>query len=215
MNCRARRSVTGCCSAVLVAQGSATARASTETGRCRGPYAIRVLHRRARALEAVLKTLEEFQVDRRASLRARPISSRTATGSCRSSTAAAGGSAAAAERKVAGAQSGASVRTARARTRSRKTPRIAEALCNPGRLCEVSVRDARALARQAVPTASRCARRTALAPDNPRVQLDPGVVRAECDGGSCGDERWRAVVASFEAAPPSRPGKPDGVTRRR
>ncbi len=50
---------------------------------------------------------------------------------------------------------------------------------------------------------------TGLAPDNPRVKL----VQAICAPNSATDpaaaERWRAVVASFEAAPPSRPGKPD------
>jgi tetratricopeptide (TPR) repeat protein len=60
-----------------------------------------------------------------------------------------------------------------------------------------------------------CARskslRTALsqAPDNPRVKL----IDAWCSQGAGNDpaalERWRAVVATFEAAPPSRPGKPD------
>jgi tetratricopeptide (TPR) repeat protein len=48
-----------------------------------------------------------------------------------------------------------------------------------------------------------------LAPDNPRIKL----VQALCAANSAVDpaavDRWRAVVASFEAAPPSRPGKPD------
>ena len=49
-----------------------------------------------------------------------------------------------------------------------------------------------------------------LAADNPRVKL----IQAICASGAAADdpaatERWRAVVASFEAAPPSRPGKPD------
>ncbi len=47
------------------------------------------------------------------------------------------------------------------------------------------------------------------APDNPRVKL----VQALCASSTATDpaatERWRSVVASFEAAPPSRPGKPD------
>ena len=63
--------------------------------------------------------------------------------------------------------------------------------------------------RQDARTASRCARRPALAPDNPRIKL----VQAICAPNTAADpaavERWRAVVASFEAAPPSRPGKPD------
>jgi tetratricopeptide (TPR) repeat protein len=60
-----------------------------------------------------------------------------------------------------------------------------------------------------------CARskslRTALSltPDSPRVQL----IDALCSQGAATDpaalERWRDVVASFEAAPPSRPGRPD------
>jgi hypothetical protein len=48
-----------------------------------------------------------------------------------------------------------------------------------------------------------------LAPANPRVKL----VQAMCAPNPATDpaavDRWRAVVASFEAAPPSRPGKPD------
>jgi len=48
-----------------------------------------------------------------------------------------------------------------------------------------------------------------LAPNNPRIKL----VQAICTPSTAADpaavERWRAVVASFEAAPPSRPGKPD------
>lgn len=48
-----------------------------------------------------------------------------------------------------------------------------------------------------------------LEPDNPRVRL----IEALCITGIAADpaslDRWRAVVASFEAAPPSRPGKPD------
>jgi Tetratricopeptide repeat len=50
---------------------------------------------------------------------------------------------------------------------------------------------------------------TSLAPDNPRVKM----IQALCASGAAADpaaiERWRTVVASFEAAPPSRPGKPD------
>jgi hypothetical protein len=48
-----------------------------------------------------------------------------------------------------------------------------------------------------------------LAPANPRIKL----VQAMCAPNTVVDpaavERWRTVVASFEAAPPSRPGKPD------
>ncbi len=48
-----------------------------------------------------------------------------------------------------------------------------------------------------------------LAPDNPRIKL----VQAMCAPNTVTDpaavDRWRAVVASFESAPPSRPGKPD------
>jgi tetratricopeptide (TPR) repeat protein len=50
---------------------------------------------------------------------------------------------------------------------------------------------------------------TGLAPENPRIKL----VQAMCAPNTAADpaavDRWRAVVASFEAAPPSRPGKPD------
>lgn len=48
-----------------------------------------------------------------------------------------------------------------------------------------------------------------LAPDNPRIKL----IQAICAPGTAADpaavDRWRTVVAGFEAAPPSRPGKPD------
>jgi len=48
-----------------------------------------------------------------------------------------------------------------------------------------------------------------LAPNNPRIKL----VQAICAESKAADpaavERWRSVVDSFEAAPPSRPGKPD------
>ncbi|HKU15339.1 MAG TPA: hypothetical protein VJQ52_13165 [Steroidobacteraceae bacterium] len=48
-----------------------------------------------------------------------------------------------------------------------------------------------------------------LAPENPRIKL----VQALCATSTAADpvavDRWRGVVASFEAAPPSRPGKPD------
>ena len=48
-----------------------------------------------------------------------------------------------------------------------------------------------------------------LGAENPRVHF----IEALCSSGEEGDavaiERWRAVVARFEAAPPSQPGKPD------
>ncbi|MGH8188256.1 MAG: hypothetical protein ACREUC_16990 [Steroidobacteraceae bacterium] len=53
--------------------------------------------------------------------------------------------------------------------------------------------------------------RTALSvsPDNPRVKL----IEALCASGRSPDpaaaDRWRPVVESFEAAPPSAPGRPD------
>jgi tetratricopeptide (TPR) repeat protein len=65
------------------------------------------------------------------------------------------------------------------------------------------------------PDAATCSRnkslKTALslAPTNPRVRL----IEAFCAPGESNEpaalERWRAVVATFESAPPSRPGKPD------
>ena len=65
------------------------------------------------------------------------------------------------------------------------------------------------------PDAATCSRnkslKTALsmAPTNPRVRL----IEALCAPGESNDpaalERWRAVVATFESAAPSRPGKPD------
>jgi hypothetical protein len=48
-----------------------------------------------------------------------------------------------------------------------------------------------------------------LGAENPRVHF----INALCSPGAEGDpaavDRWRAVVAKFEAAPPSQPGKPD------
>jgi hypothetical protein len=48
-----------------------------------------------------------------------------------------------------------------------------------------------------------------IAPDNPRIKL----IEALCASGRSPDpaatDRWRSVVESFEAAPPSAPGKPD------
>ena len=48
-----------------------------------------------------------------------------------------------------------------------------------------------------------------LAPDTPRVKLVQAICAANTAADPAAAERWRAVVASFEAAPPSRPGKPD------
>lgn len=48
-----------------------------------------------------------------------------------------------------------------------------------------------------------------LAPDNPRVKLVQAICAPNTAADPAAAERWRAVVASFEAAPPSRPGKPD------
>jgi hypothetical protein len=62
-----------------------------------------------------------------------------------------------------------------------------------------------------------CARsksmRTALTlgAENPRVQFVSAWCTPDAEGapGAAAVERWRAVVATFEAAPPSQPGKPD------
>lgn len=48
-----------------------------------------------------------------------------------------------------------------------------------------------------------------LAPGNPRVKLVQAICAPNTGADPAAVERWRAVVASFEAAPPSRPGKPD------
>jgi tetratricopeptide (TPR) repeat protein len=48
-----------------------------------------------------------------------------------------------------------------------------------------------------------------LAPENPRVKLVQAICAPNIAADPVATERWRAVVASFEAAPPSRPGKPD------
>ncbi|MDY6946573.1 MAG: tetratricopeptide repeat protein [Pseudomonadota bacterium] len=60
-----------------------------------------------------------------------------------------------------------------------------------------------------------CARsksmRTALTlgAENPRVQFINALCAPDAEGDPAALERWRAVVAKFEAAPPSQPGKPD------
>lgn len=62
---------------------------------------------------------------------------------------------------------------------------------------------------------SACARnrsmRTALTlgAENPRVQFINVSCLPDGEGDPAALERWRAVVAKFEAAPPSQPGKPD------
>lgn len=60
-----------------------------------------------------------------------------------------------------------------------------------------------------------CARsksmRTALTlgADNPRVQFIYALCSQDVEGDPASVDRWRRVVAKFEAAPPSQPGKPD------
>lgn len=62
---------------------------------------------------------------------------------------------------------------------------------------------------------SACARsksmRTALTlgAENPRVQFIQALCSPDAEGDPAALERWRTVVAKFEAAPPSQPGKPD------
>jgi hypothetical protein len=48
-----------------------------------------------------------------------------------------------------------------------------------------------------------------LAPDNPRIKLIQSICASSTAADPAAAERLRTVVASFEAAPPSRPGKPD------
>nr|WP_298717965.1 hypothetical protein [uncultured Steroidobacter sp.] len=48
-----------------------------------------------------------------------------------------------------------------------------------------------------------------LGPDNPRVLFINALCSADAEADPAAIERWRAVVARFEAAPPSQPGKPD------
>lgn len=48
-----------------------------------------------------------------------------------------------------------------------------------------------------------------LAPNNPRVKLAQAICTESKAADPAAVERWRAVVASFEAAAPARPGKPD------
>lgn len=48
-----------------------------------------------------------------------------------------------------------------------------------------------------------------LGTDNPRVNFVKAVCSPDVEGDPGAVDRWRAVVAQFEAAPPSQPGKPD------
>lgn len=48
-----------------------------------------------------------------------------------------------------------------------------------------------------------------LGADNPRVQFINALCSPDAGGDPAALERWRTVVAKFEAAPPSQPGKPD------
>jgi hypothetical protein len=48
-----------------------------------------------------------------------------------------------------------------------------------------------------------------LGGENPRVQFINALCSPDAAGDPAAIERWRAVVAKFEAAPPSQPGKPD------
>ena len=48
-----------------------------------------------------------------------------------------------------------------------------------------------------------------LAPANPRIKLVQAICAPTTAADPAAVDRWRAVVASFEAAPPSRPGRPD------
>ncbi|HWK50105.1 MAG TPA: tetratricopeptide repeat protein [Steroidobacter sp.] len=48
-----------------------------------------------------------------------------------------------------------------------------------------------------------------LGADNPRVLFINALCSPDAEGDPAALERWRTVVTRFEAAPPSRPGKPD------
>ncbi len=48
-----------------------------------------------------------------------------------------------------------------------------------------------------------------LAPDNPRIKLIQAICAPNPAVDPTASDRWRSVVDTFEAAPPSRPGKPD------
>jgi tetratricopeptide repeat protein len=48
-----------------------------------------------------------------------------------------------------------------------------------------------------------------LAPTNPRIKFVQAICASTKEADPTAVERWRAVVTSFEEAPPSRPGKPD------
>ena len=48
-----------------------------------------------------------------------------------------------------------------------------------------------------------------LGAENPRVLFINALCSPDAEGDPAAIERWRGVVAKFEAAPPSQPGKPD------
>lgn len=48
-----------------------------------------------------------------------------------------------------------------------------------------------------------------LGAENPRVHFINALCAPAAEGDPAAVDRWRAVVAKFEAAPPSQPGKPD------
>lgn len=48
-----------------------------------------------------------------------------------------------------------------------------------------------------------------LGAENPRVHFINALCAPDAEGDPAAVDRWRAVVAKFEAAPPSQPGKPD------
>lgn len=68
-----------------------------------------------------------------------------------------------------------------------------------------------AISRRTAGCASSKSMRTALTlgAENPRVNFVNALCSPEVEGDPGAVDRWRAVVAKFEAAPPSQPGKPD------
>ena len=202
MNCSATSC--GLLLAVLVANGAqGESVAELDDAAARMQYAFYTSD--SQGVETILKTLEEFQVD---DSLAASKAYQLAYGNWKLSQLYLHPMATPRPNAKSLAAKAAQTCARQARSAVEKEPTHAEALAIEA-ACEGHSATARA---GSAGCANSKPMRTAvgLAPDNPRVKL----IQAICaSGAAAGDpaatERWRAVVASFEAAPPSRPGKPD------
>jgi len=203
MNCSATSC--GLLLAVLVANGAqGESVAELDDAAARMQYAFYTSD--SQGVETILKTLEEFQVDdslaaskayqlaygnwKLSQLYLQPLSDERPRPNAKS---------------LAAKAAQACVR--QARTAADKDPALAEALAIEA-ACDGHSATAH-LGSAGCANSKPLRAAAGLAPDNPRVKL----VQAICATASAADpaatDRWRSVVASFEAAPPSRPGKPD------